>query len=169
MERLFEKVLWSCRYAVLLAVVASMISALILFFIATFDVLYVAYKAFGYYAGSVKMSYDEFHTEAVGHIIASVDDFLLATVLLIFSLGLYELFISKIEEAESEKTYSNILVIKDLDDLKDRLAKVVLMILIVTFFKNVIRMEFKDPLDIAYLGAGILCVGLSLYYTKGKH
>ena len=165
---MFEKALWGCRYAVLLAVVASMISALILFVIATFDVLYVAYKAFGYYSGTVKMTYDAFHNEAVGHIIASVDDFLLATVLLIFSLGLYELFISKIEEAESGKNQSKILVIQDLDDLKDRLAKVVLMILIVTFFKNAIKMEFAHPLDIAYLGAGILCVGLSLYYTKSK-
>jgi len=165
---MFEKALWACRYAALLAVVSSMISALILFVIATLDVLHVAGAAFGYYAGSLKIPYETFHNDTVGHIIASVDDFLLATVLLIFSLGLYELFISKIEDAESEANHSKILVIKDLDDLKDRLAKVVLMILIVTFFKNALKMPFDTPLDMLYLGAGILAIGLALYFTKGK-
>jgi len=168
LESMFEKALWASRYAALLAVVSSIISALILFVVATLDVLYVAGQAFGYYSGRSKVSYDVFHNETVGHVIASVDDFLLATVLLIFGLGLYELFISKIEEAEKEENQSKILVIKDLDDLKDRLAKVVLMILIVTFFKNAIKMTFSNPLDMAYLGAGILCIGLALHFTKGK-
>jgi len=57
-----------------------------------------------------------------------------------------------------------------LDDLKDRLAKVVLMILIVTFFKNVIHTSFSDPLGILYLGLGILFVALALYFTgKSAH
>jgi len=102
----------------------------------------------------------------VGHIIGAIDDYLLATVLFIFALGLYELFISKIEEAEAEaETSSRILLIHSLDDLKDRLAKVVLMILIVTFFKNVIHTTFDNPLNILYLGVGILFVALALFFT----
>jgi hypothetical protein len=44
------------------------------------------------------------------------------------------------------------------------------MILIVTFFKNVIHTTFSDPLGILYLGVGILFVALALYFTgKSVH
>jgi uncharacterized membrane protein YqhA len=108
-----------------------------------------------------------FHADMVGQIIGAIDDFLLGTVLLIFSLGLYELFISKIDQAEES---NQILLIKNLDDLKNRLGKVILMILIVTFFKNVIHVSYTDPLNILYLAAGILMIALSLYYShKQEH
>lgn len=172
-ERIFEAALWRSRFIVLLAVVASLASAVILFLIATADVASLAVKAIGYAAGGPHSNaeYDEFHSVVVGHVISAVDDYLLATVLLIFSLGLYELFISKIDVAQEDARHSSkILLIQTLDDLKDRLAKVVLMILIVTFFKNVIHTTFDDPLGILYLGIGILFVALALYFTaKSAH
>ncbi|MFZ5862480.1 MAG: YqhA family protein [Nitrospirota bacterium] len=167
-ERLFEGALWRSRFIVLLAVVASLASAVILFLIATADVASLALKAIGYATSGPHTSdqYDAFHSAVVGHVISAVDDFLLATVLLIFSLGLYELFISKIDVAQEDARHSSkILLIQTLDDLKDRLAKVVLMILIVTFFKNVIHTSFDGPLSILYLGVGILFVALALYFT----
>jgi uncharacterized membrane protein YqhA len=178
-EQTFEKFLWNSRFIVLCAVISSMISSVILFVVATVDVFELIQKVFRYVMlpGSDRTAdaYEEFHGEVVGHIIGAIDDFLLATVLFIFALGLYELFISKIDEAEREATTSSrILLIHSLDDLKDRLAKVVLMILIVTFFKNVIHTTFEDPLNILYLAVGILSVALALYFThkggeaKGK-
>jgi uncharacterized membrane protein YqhA len=169
-ENTFEKFLWNSRFIVILAVIASMISSVILFVVATLDVLELISKVFKYVTlpgGARTVSvYEEFHGEVVGHIIGAVDDFLLATVLFIFALGLYELFISKIQEAENEAAASSrILLIHSLDDLKDRLAKVILMILIVTFFKNVIHTSFTEPLNILFLGVGILFVALSLYFT----
>ena len=172
-ERVFEGALWRSRFIVLLAVVSSLISAVILFLIATADVIGVAVKAVTYALAEAHTpdEYEAFHSLVVGHIISSVDDYLLATVLLIFSLGLYELFISKIDVAQEDARHSSkILLIQTLDDLKDRLAKVVLMILIVTFFKNVIHTTFSDPLGILYLGVGILFVALALYFTgKSAH
>ena len=173
-EKGFEKFLWNSRFIVILAVVASMISSVILFVVATFDVFELIGKVFKYMtlSGSERTvaAYEEFHGDVVGHIIGAIDDYLLATVLFIFALGLYELFISKIDEAEAEAaTSSRILLIHSLDDLKDRLAKVILMILIVTFFKNVIHTTFSEPLNILYLGVGILFVALSLFFThKGS-
>jgi len=167
-ERMFEGALWRSRFIVLLAVVASLASAVILFLWASADVARLAYKAVTYVAAAPHSieEYDAFHSVVVGHVISAVDDYLLATVLLIFSLGLYELFISKIDVAEEDARHSSkILLIQTLDDLKDRLAKVVLMILIVTFFKNVIHTDFHDPLGILYLGIGILFVALALYFT----
>ena len=169
-EQGFEKFLWNSRFIVILAVVASMISSVILFVVATVDVFELIGKVFRYMtlSGSERTvaAYEEFHGDVVGHIIGAIDDYLLATVLFIFALGLYELFISKIDEAEAEAaTSSRILLIHSLDDLKDRLAKVILMILIVTFFKNVIHTTFSEPLNILYLGVGILFVALSLFFT----
>ncbi|MBI3622077.1 MAG: YqhA family protein [Nitrospirae bacterium] len=168
-EHLFESFLWRSRYIVLTAVVASLISAVILFTIATLDVFSLIVSVIRYAVGmrvdGVNV-YDQFHSDVVSHVIGAVDDYLLATVLFIFALGLYELFISKIDQADEDGRYgSKILVIKTLDDLKDRLAKVILMILIVTFFKNVVHTSFVEPINILYLGGGILLVALALYFT----
>ncbi len=169
LERIFESILWNSRFVVVLAVIASLIGMLLLFFMAFEGMAHLAWQF-------IEMSFmgvphPDFHTEAVGQIISAVDDFLLATVLLIFALGLYELFISEIDVARSDKSASNILMIKSLDDLKDRLAKVVLMILVVAFFKNVLHVSFDNPLNILYMGGGILLVSLATYFTHkaGKH
>ncbi|MBI4778271.1 YqhA family protein [Candidatus Desantisbacteria bacterium] len=163
-EKLFEATLWNSRFIVLLAVVASMVSAIILFLIAAWDVGIMTTHVWQYMTGQSAEPYNVFHDNLVGHIIGAVDDFLLGTVLLIFSLGLYELFISKIDAAENTKYGSNILLIRSLDDLKERLAKVILMILIVSFFKHVLHASFIEPLNILCLGGGILCIALALYF-----
>jgi uncharacterized membrane protein YqhA len=170
LERVFEAFLWKSRFIVLLAVVASLISAFILFFMATADVLALVVRTIKHATGKQSSdeadAYEMFHSDVVSHVIGAVDDYLLATVLLIFALGLYELFISKIDQADQDSQHSSrILLIKNLDDLKDRLAKVILMILIVTFFKNVVHTSFEQPLNILYLGGGILLVALALFFT----
>jgi uncharacterized membrane protein YqhA len=52
-----------------------------------------------------------------------------------------------------------------LDDLKSRLAKVILMILIVRFFEYALRINFSTALDLLMLAAGIALIGLSLYLS----
>ncbi|MCU7810241.1 MAG: YqhA family protein, partial [Candidatus Thiodiazotropha sp. (ex Notomyrtea botanica)] len=99
----------------------------------------------------------------VTHVVEIVDGYLLATVLLIFSLGLYELFISKIDQAEGSESASNVLTITSLDDLKSRLAKVVMMILVVRYFEYALSMHFKTPLDLLQFAGGIALLGLALY------
>jgi len=91
-------------------------------------------------------------------------------VMLIFSFGLYELFISKIDDAESSEAGSKLLAIHSLDELKDKLGKVVVMVLIVSFFKKVINMNFSTPLEMLYLAGSILALALALYFMhKGEH
>ena len=167
MEKLFESILWNSRYIVILAVIASLITAILLFVFAFVNVGYLLVSTSGYLAdfiaGNITSEVKSvFHADMVGQIIGAVDDFLLGTVLLIFSLGLYELFISKIDQAEKG---SKILLVKSLDDLKNRLAKVILMILIVTFFKNAIRINYHEPLNMLYLAGGILMIALALHYS----
>ncbi len=168
-EKVFEWILWNSRFVVILAVLSSLVGMVLLFVLAAENMLHLAWQFIEIEFMGVE--HPGYHVEAVGQIISAVDDFLLGTVLLIFGLGLYELFISKIDIAHGDEKANNILTINNLDDLKDRLAKVVLMILVVAFFKNVLHVTFDNPLNILYMGAGILMVSLATYFTHkaGEH
>lgn len=166
LEILFEAALWRSRYVVLFAVVASMAAGFAIFYMATVDVVYLVMHI-SHYAdpGLAAEARKVLHDDTISHIVEVVDGYLLATVMLIFSLGMYELFISDIDEARGSKASSKILVIENLDDLKARLAKVILMILIVTLFEQALKMKMESPLDLLYLGGSIALIGLALYFT----
>lgn len=166
LEMLFEGALWRSRYIVLSAVIASMAAGTAIFYMATVDVVYLVGHIVHYADGDLAAEARKaLHDQTITHIVEVVDGYLLATVMLIFSLGLYELFISDIDEAHGSKTSSKILVIENLDDLKARLAKVILMILIVTLFEHALKLKIESPLDLLYLGGSIALIGLALYLT----
>lgn len=154
---------------VLFAVIASLFTSLTMFYIATVDAYYMATHLIGYASPDMDTpTRAAMRAETITHVVEIIDGYLLAAVLLIFALGLYELFISRIDVISNEEehgTASNVLIINSLDDLKARLAKVILMILIVRFFENAISMKFADPLDLLYLAAGIALIGLALYLS----
>ncbi len=164
-ERLFEALLWRSRWMVIFAVIFSLVAALSLFLVASLEILEPLKELLfsGFHVSPRQ------HETMVGTIVGSIDLYLIATVLIIFSLGLYELFISKIDEAENDENSSKILAIHSLDDLKEKLAKVVLMVLIVTFFKYAIHIVYKTALEILYLAVGILMLALALYFSHKKH
>jgi len=176
LKKYFESFLWDSRFVVLFAVLASLASSMAMFFIATADAVFMVSHLGDYI--SVDISQEQryaLRATTVTHVVEIVDGYLLATILLIFALGLYELFISNIAKAEESENASNVLLITSLDDLKSRLAKVILMILIVKFFEYAIAMEFKTPIDLLYLAGGISLIGLALYLShageqsKGGH
>ena len=112
----------------------------------------------------------EYRSGAVTHLVEIIDGYLLATVMLILSLGLYELLIHKIDAASDSEHQSSVLLITSLDDLKSRLAKVVLMILIVKFFEHALSMKFDTPLAMLEFAGGIALIGLALYLSHaGDH
>lgn len=167
MEKLFESALWSSRYVVLSAVIASTLGAFALFYMATVDSFYMITHLIGYASPALDASARvALRGETVTHVVEIVDGYLLATFLLIFAMGLYELFISKIDKAEQSDNSSQVLVINSLDDLKARLAKVILMILIVRYFEYALNMHFKSPLDLLFLAGGIAFLGLALYLAN---
>ena len=165
-ERLFEKALWNGRFVVVIAVVASMAAATAIFYMATVDVVYLVIHMLNYADPSMAIDVRKaLHDETITHVVEVVDGYLLATFMLIFALGMYELFVSDIDEAHGSKTSSKILVIESLDDLKSRLAKVILMILIVTLFEEALKMNLTTTLDLLYLGGAIALVGVALFFT----
>ena len=164
-EKYFEGMLWNSRFTVLLAVVASLIMAIGVFYLTAVDVFYTI-AHLGHYHELADAERAILKAQTVAHVVGAVDGFLLGTVMLIFSLGLYELFISKIDAAENAGTSSKILKINSLDDLKDKLAKVILMILIVMFFEQAIFLKPTGPLELLYYSLAIMLVALALYLSS---
>lgn len=161
LEKIFEGTIWRSRFIVLLAVIFGLIGAIVLFVVASMDILQVA----GYtYETIISHAHPEhFHEDIVAGIIGAVDLYLIAVVMFIFSFGLYELFISEIDEAANEKG-SKILAIHSLDQLKDKIAKVIVMVLVVNFFQRVLHTEFKTPLEMLYFALAITALSIGLYF-----
>ena len=166
LKRLFERALWNSRFIVVIAVVASMAAAIAVFWITTVDVWYAVTHILGYADPALSAEARRaLHDDTVTHVVEVVDGYLLATVMLIFALGMYELFVSDIDDARRSRTSSRILLIETLDDLKNRLAKVILMILIVSLFEHAVKMKMETPVDLLAFGGAIALVGLALYLT----
>ncbi len=106
---------------------------------------------------------EHFHEDVVSGIIGAVDLYLIAVVMFIFAFGLYELFISDIEAAEG-KNGSKLLAIHSLDQLKDKIAKVIVMVLVVNFFQRVIHTNFTTPLEMMYFAGSITLLAVGLYF-----
>lgn len=165
-EKLFEGTLWNSRFVVLAAVVGSLLAGIAIFYMATVDVMYLLEHIVHYAdADLTSEARKALHDSTISHIVEVVDGYLLATVMLIFSLGLYELFISDIDQAHGSKASSKILVISSLDDLKSRLAKVILMIMIVTLFEEALNMKLSTPVDLLSLGGSIALIAVALYFS----
>ena len=86
-------------------------------------------------------------------LIEIMDIFLIATALLVFSVGIYELFIGDIELPEW-------LVIRNLHDLKAKLGSVIILVMAVTFLKHLV--EWRDPQGTFYFGIAVAVVSAAL-------
>ena len=168
LESIFEGTLWKSRFIVVLSVICSLLGAIALFVVASIDIWNTFMETF-----HIVINYlhpENFHEMLVSNIIGAIDLYLIAVVLLIFAFGIYELFISKIDEAEESEVGDKILKISSLDELKSKLGNVIVMVLIVSFFKKVLHMEFHSALDTLYVAIAILGLSLSLYFLhKGSH
>ena len=165
-EQFFEWVLWNARIVVVLAVVSSLAASFAIFIITTIDIFHLVLKLLPY-AGAGAEARSGLHNHAIREVVQMIDGFLVATVLLIFAMGLYELFISHIDPAD-QATSSRILSIHTLDDLKSKLAKVIMMILIVKFFDAGSRMKFANATELLAFAGGIALLGMALYFTHAS-
>lgn len=164
-ERRFEFILWNSRLLVMLAVVPSLLGATVLFLIGTADMIGVAIDSVGYYFGS---SANDIHDTVVPKIIIAVDIYLIAIVLLIFGSGVYRLFVSPIDQAE-EKAPSHPFNVNSFDQLKDKIARVVILAVIIEFFRAVVDIRFQTPLDAIYLAISVLALAGALYLMSHAH
>ncbi|NPA59834.1 MAG: YqhA family protein [Epsilonproteobacteria bacterium] len=170
MEKLFEGSLWGSRFMVILAVVFGLIGAVVLFLVASIDVYSTAKYVINTYLTHAHP--EHFHEEVVGGIIGAVDLYLIGVVMLLFAFGLYELFISEIDAAKEKDGEENkILAIHSLDQLKDKISKVIVMVLVVSFFQRVGHTEYHGALEMLYFALSITAVAVGLFFLNkvGKH
>ena len=164
---IFEKFMWGSRLFILLAVILSLVGAILLFLVASLDILKAAKQTYLYYFNHLEGA--DIHNILLSTIIMAVDLYLIAVVLLIFAFGLYELFISKINV--KNESGSKVLEIHTLDQLKDKLAKVIVMALVVAFFSKVLNAGMQSSQDMLFFAVSILCLAVGLYFLHkdGKH
>ncbi len=159
-EEVFETALFGCRFLVLIAVLGILASSIVMFFKGCIEVVQ-GVAAFWRLMSFQPTSLDD--KNIILAFIPAVDNYLFATILLIISMGLYELFISEIDpKSRKEKTRPTWLRVYDLDDLTSRIGEVVIMILIVNFFKQSFSMNYEHPFDLLALGGGVLLISGSL-------
>lgn len=167
-EKWFEKGLWASRMIILLAVVFSIFASFVLFIIGSADLYHVMISTYQYFFAGIHP--ENFHADVVAEIIGAIDLYLIAVVLLIFGFGIYELFISEIDVAKGSGG-DKVLYVKTLDELKDKIAKVIVMVLVVSFFQRILHTEYKGALEMLYFSISIAALALGLFFLNkgGKH
>jgi uncharacterized protein (TIGR00645 family) len=156
-EKIFESMLWKSRLIVLIAVIFSIIAAFALFLTGSFEIWHTVTHII-----TTTEAEPDYSKLLIG-VIGAVDLYLIGIVLLIFAFGIYELFVSQIDDARTDKDHS-ILEITSLDELKTKLLKVIIMVLIVSFFKVVLSAHFTTPLEILYFAIAILAVASCSFF-----
>ena len=164
LENRFEKALWSTRFVVLIAVILSIISSITLFLLGGWDIIQGTIFHNPLFNQNVNTNND-----LLFKIISSIDLFLIGIVLLIFGFGVYELFISEIDFAKG-KFADSTLKINSLDQLKNKIIKVIIIVLIVKFFEKALKLShnFSTPQDLLLFSLSILSMCIGYYLINRK-
>ncbi|XP_022871915.1 uncharacterized protein LOC111391013 [Olea europaea var. sylvestris] len=122
-------------------------------------------------------------------LVQAVDVYLLGTVMLVFGMGLYELFISNLDKAKlisegPETQRSNLfglftlkerprwLEIKTVNELKTKLGHVIVMLLLIGLFEKSKKAVIQSPLDLLCFSASVLlssgCLFLLSKLNEGR-
>tara|TARA_Y100000589_G_scaffold186395_1_gene176507 strand:+ start:2686 stop:3189 length:504 start_codon:yes stop_codon:yes gene_type:complete len=163
-EEKFEKGLWSTRFVVIVAVILSIISSISLFLLGGWEIIQATTFNNPLFNENINNNND-----LLFKIISSIDLFLIGIVLLIFGFGVYELFISEINFAKA-KFADSTLKINNLDQLKNKIIKVIIIVLIVKFFEKVLKLShnFTTPNDLLLFSISILSICIGYYLINRK-
>ena len=100
------------------------------------------------------------HPVPVGHklsvFVVEIDLFLIGATLIIAAFGFYELFISKIGDGSARRQLPAWLEMRDLNDLKARVASMLVLVAAVTFVDQVLA--HNPDVAILYLGVAVALV-----------
>lgn len=164
MNNRLEKLLWNTRYITLLAVILSIISSFFLMILGSWEIIQAIFFYNPLFDPLISSN-----NILLYKIISSIDLFLIAIVLIIFGFGVYELFVSEIDFANSKFNEST-LKIRDLDQLKNKIIKVIIIVLIVKFFEKVLKFSdsFETTTDILYFALSILSICLAYFLINRK-
>ncbi|WOL13206.1 hypothetical protein Cni_G21975 [Canna indica] len=175
-EEILEKVIYRCRFFAFLAVAGSLMGSIICFL-----------KGCTYVIDSFR-EYFLSGGKVILMLVEAIDVYLVGTVMLVFGMGLYELFISNLDIAKMSSYGSNLfglfkllerprwLEIQSVNELKTKLGHIIVMVLLVGMFEKSKKVTISSPTDLLCFAASILLSSGCLYLlsklqpTKGsKH
>ena len=140
-----------------MAVIGSLASSVLMFFLGIYDI----YRAFSsgiaaHVGPEVKSSPGAL---AVINVIESLDRFLIGIVLLYFAYGVYSLFIrpeQALEESKRELALPSWLRVKEIGQLKQVVAEVIIVILFVLFLRVALQVFQETELSLSWRQIGTL-------------
>jgi len=103
LDRNFESPFFALRYITLVPVLLSFVGVIVMFFIGAVETWEAVEALLTFFTGNAAEHDAALKTSAL-MLIRSVDAFLLGLVLLIFSYGIYDLFVSRLEPAHKQFT-----------------------------------------------------------------
>jgi uncharacterized membrane protein YqhA len=159
----FENFLWKSRFLVLITIVSCMVMSLGMFYVAAVDTISLVKRLAAYVITPDGQARFILRDEIVSYLVKGIDGYLIAIIVLVLALGLYELFIRRITSAADSRFASSILKIESLNDLKQRLERLILLILMVEFFRTAVEIEFSTPIELLYFALGIALIGAAIY------
>lgn len=159
-EHIFETIIWNFRFFALAPVIFGLLSAVQFFIIGTFEIV-----------AGFRLKFDfsdpegETTTKIISYVIGGIDYYLIGIVLLIFSFGIYELFISKID-IRFQHADIKILQSETLEELKSKLVQVIVVALIVSLFKQTLSLQVSKASDLIYIALSILLISVSSFLLQ---
>lgn len=177
-EEFIEKAIFNCRFLTLMAVAGSLAGSMLCFLKGcafVLDSFKEYFQSYIYHHGSGKV---------ILLLVEAVDVYLMGTVMLIFGMGLYELFVNSLEIPDRNSTQqtsratvcgSNLfglfrlqerpkwLEIQSLDELKTKLGHVIVMVLLVGMFEKSKKVPINSGLDLLCFSGSVLLSSGSLF------
>ncbi|SNQ60902.1 YqhA family protein [Candidatus Methanoperedens nitratireducens] len=144
MYKLIKKSIEKSKSLILIAVVSSLIASATAF-------VYGMIRTFAIILNFV-ISYGKDPLGVIA-LLGLMDMFLIATVLFIFAMGMYELFIDNI-------VLPDWLIIRNLHDLKTKLSSVIILVMGIIFLEHLV--EWRDPIGTAFFGISVAVVSVAL-------
>ncbi len=166
---IMERILFSIRYVSWIAILCSITGSLLMFLIGALK----TYKAIAIFLfGEIpheSLSSLKPVDVTTAYLIKSLDAFLIALVLLIFSYGVYSLFISKHSDIDKSGALKWIRI-PSIAHLKNILAEVIIVILFVKFLEVALLNLDNLSWKLLVLPGSILLLALSLKFLglRGK-
>ena len=96
--------------------------------------------------------------ELAVHFISAIDLFMVAVVMFVMGIGLFELFVDR----DQSVSYPSWLKVKDLNDLKEKLIAAAVVVIVITFLKHIVKWE--NPLETLYFGGSIAIVIMAITF-----
>ena len=155
---MIDRVVGGSRYLALLAVIGAFLASAT---VQVYGLVRVVVNAYNAYIG--RDYSDQAAKEVLVDAVSTIDLFLVGTILFVFSIGFYQLFIADVPKLPPA------MQVTSFGELKARLVSVVNVALLVAFLGEVVEWDGTSPEILAYgaaIGAVILSMGFVTRYLE---